>query len=110
MKVIKNCLSVIVGLYPVVIVGTCLVAVCVLFVGNCFGGQARQHIFKTLKSNTEGLEREISVYDYTGKRIECWRGKTTINTSHGDVDFILNGKRNVVRGGIVIIKEVDNDD
>jgi hypothetical protein len=102
MRFIENSLSAIIGL--------CLVVVCVLFIGNCFGGQARQHIVKTFQSNTVGLEREISVYDYTGKRIEYWRGKTTIDTSHGDVDFILNGKRNVVRGGIVIIKEVDNDD
>lgn len=102
MRFIENSLSVIIGL--------CLVAVCILLVGNCFGGQARQHIVKTFQSNTSGLEREISVYDYTGKRIDSWRGKTTISTKDGDVDFIIDGKRNIIRGGIIIIKEVDNRD
>lgn len=102
MRFIENSLSTIIGL--------CLVAVSVLLVGNCFGGQARQHIIKTFQSNTAGLEREISVYDYTGKRIDFWRGKTTIDTKHGDIDFIIDGKRNIIRGGIVIIKEVDNND
>lgn len=102
MKFIENSLSAIIGL--------CLVVVCVLFVGNCFGGQARQHIVKTFQSNTAGLEREISVYDYNGKRIDFWRGKTTIGIKNGNIDFIIDGKRNVIRGGIVIIKEVDSHD
>lgn len=54
-----------------------------------------------------GLDRTLTVYDYNGKEIRTYEGKMDIeiSPSNDKVLFDLDGKRNIIRGGIVIIEE-----
>ena len=56
-----------------------------------------------------GLNRIVSVYDYSGKLIKTYEGKVDIGGSpdgSGEILFDLNGKRTIINGGIVIIDEI----
>ena len=64
--------------------------------------------FKSLNSELNGgLNRTLTVYDYNGKEIRTYEGKMDIEVSPSNdkVLFDLDGKRNIIRGGIVIIEE-----
>ena len=64
---------------------------------GCTGSQQRG--IKSFKSNmVGGLDRTITVYDYNGKPIKQWIGKT-------ETDFIVDGKKVVIHGGITIVEE-----
>lgn len=56
-----------------------------------------------------GLNRIVSVYDYSGKLIKTYEGRVDIGGSpdgSGEILFDLNGKRTIINGGIVIIDEI----
>ena len=65
---------------------------------------------KTINSDFNGgLNRIVSVYDYSGKLIKTYEGKVDIGGSpdgSGEILFDLNGKRTIINGGIVIIDEI----
>ena len=52
-----------------------------------------------------GLNRTVTVYDYTGDPIKSWSGKIDISESENEVWFDLNGKRTIIQGGIIIVQE-----
>lgn len=64
---------------------------------------------KDLKSDfTGGLDRIITVYDYSGEKITEYKGRCDVEeSSSGDnkILFDLDGKRHIIYGGIVIIDE-----
>ncbi len=66
---------------------------------------------RTLKSiNSEyagGLDRTVTVYDYSGNEITSYTGKIDVEDSEtgGKVKFDLDGKRTIIYGGIVIVQE-----
>ena len=66
---------------------------------------------RTLKSiNSEyagGLDRTVTVYDYSGNKITSYTGKIDVEDSEtgGKVKFDLDGKRTIIYGGIVIVQE-----
>lgn len=64
---------------------------------------------KSLKSDVGGgLNRTISVYDYSGKLIKSWTGKFDVaeNPNKNQVYFDdQNGKRVIIDGGIIINEE-----
>ena len=65
---------------------------------------------KSINSNMNGgLNRIVSVYDYSGKLIKTYEGKVDIGGSperSDEILFDLNGKRTIINGGIVIIDEI----
>ena len=52
-----------------------------------------------------GLERTVTLYDYTGKKIERWTGKFDVSESENEVYFDVDGKRVIIHGGIVVNEE-----
>ena len=71
---------------------------------GCTGSQQRG--IKSFKSNmVGGLDRTVTVYDYNGKPIKQWTGKIDIAESETETDFIVDGKKVVIHGGITIVEE-----
>jgi hypothetical protein len=64
---------------------------------------------KSIKSDVGGgLNRTISVYDYSGKLIKSWTGKFDVaeNPNKNQVYFDdQNSKRVIIDGGIIINEE-----
>ena len=70
------------------------------------GCASMQRDMKTISSDWGGgLNRTVTVYDYTGNPIQSWTGKIDISESENEVWFDLNGKRTVIQGGIIIVQE-----
>ena len=83
-----------------------LVAVVLLSVvlAGCTGSQQRG--LKSFKSNVVGgLDRTVTLYDYNGKVVRSWSGKIDISDSQLETDFLVDGKRVIVHGGITVIEE-----
>lgn len=81
-----------------------------LFVGilmmieGCTTSQQRE--LKSLKAEwLGGVERKVTVYDYNGKIIKTYEGKIDMSKSEREVDLLLDGKRIIIHGGIVIAEE-----
>lgn len=84
------------------------VATSIIFLSGCTSSFERE--MKSWDSEMNGgLNRVITVYDYNGDVIKTYEGKIDIetSTSNDKVLFDLNGKRNIIFGGIVTIEEVD---
>lgn len=70
------------------------------------GCASMERDMKTITSDWGGgLNRTVTVYDYTGNPIQSWTGKIDISESENEVWFDLNGKRTVIQGGIIIVQE-----
>lgn len=79
-------------------------ALSALVVSGCTGTQERG--IKNIKSNwTGGLNRTVTLYDYNGKPIRSWEGKIDMSESVHESDFIVNNKRVIIHGGIVVAEE-----
>lgn len=83
------------------IIGAMLIGV-TLFAGS-------SSVKRSVKSVTSdlggGLERTVTLYDYTGKEIERWTGKFDVSESENEVYFDVDGKRVIIHGGIVVNEE-----
>lgn len=83
------------------IIGAMLIGV-TLFAGS-------SSVKRDVKSITSdlggGLERTVTLYDYTGKEIERWIGKFDVSESENEVYFDVDGKRVIIHGGIVVNEE-----
>ena len=81
-----------------------VITVLAITVTGCTGSQERG--IKNIKSNwTGGLNRTITLYDYNGKAVRTWEGKIDMSESVNETDFIVNGKRVIIHGGIVVAEE-----
>lgn len=81
-----------------------VIIVLAITVTGCTGSQERG--IKNIKSNwTGGLNRTITLYDYNGKAVRTWEGKIDMSESVNETDFIVNGKRVIIHGGIVVAEE-----
>lgn len=70
------------------------------------GCASQQREMKTISSDWGGgLNRTVTVYDYTGNPIQSWTGKIDLSESENEVWFDLNGKRTIIQGGIIIVQE-----
>lgn len=90
-----------------------------LLVGSIIGGiivvaivimgssQSSQRMVKDMLSDYRGgLNRTITVYDYSGKQLEQYTGKFDVEYKpDGSVKFDIDGKRTVITGGIIINQE-----
>lgn len=80
------------------------ITILAITVTGCTGSQERG--IKNIKSNwTGGLNRTITLYDYNGKAVRTWEGKIDMSESVNETDFIVNGKRVIIHGGIVVAEE-----
>ena len=85
------------------IIAMILVLITILSLTGC---ASMQRDMKTISSDWGGgLNRTVTVYDYTGNSIQSWTGKIDISESENEVWFDLNGKRTVIQGGIIIVQE-----
>ena len=85
------------------IIAMILVLITILSLTGC---ASMQRDMKTISSDWGGgLNRTVTVYDYTGNPIQSWTGKIDISESENEVWFDLNGKRTVIQGGIIIVQE-----
>ena len=71
--------------------------------------EGTQRTIKTTVSEwTGGLDRTATLYSNDGKPIKTWKGKFDLQeATHTDRCrlFDVNGKRNVICGGILVIEE-----
>ena len=81
------------------------------FVYSLITSEGVKRSFKSLESNFGGgLNRSAVLYSYDGKQLDFWQGKFDIRETAGQGGdncrtFDLEGKRNIVCGGILVIKE-----
>lgn len=70
--------------------------------------ESQQRKLKTIKSDwSGGLNRTVTVYDYSGQKIKSWSGKFDVKeTDRNSVYFDTSeGKRVIISGGIIINEE-----
>ena len=84
-----------------------IVAVIIIVLSMCTGCASWRRSWKSFKSDiTNGLERTVTVYDYSGEKIKSWSGKFDVSESETEVYFDNeDGKRVIIHGGIVINEE-----
>ena len=84
-----------------------IVAVIIIVLSMCTGCASWRRSWKSFKSDiTNGLERTVTVYDYSGEKIKSWSGKFDVSESETEVHFDNeDGKRVIIHGGIVINEE-----
>lgn len=79
-----------------------------LIVYKAFFTESGSRWVKSVKSEyTGGLERIAVLYSYDGKVLDTWEGKFDVAPAGNDVCrlFDIDGKRNMVCGGILTFKE-----
>lgn len=83
-----------------------------LFIFTQCTGASWERTKKDLKSNYGGgIEREVTVYSYTGEKINSWTGKFDISAQSNEVKFDMeDGRRVIIRGGIVVSEEVKENE
>lgn len=65
-----------------------------------------QRFSKGLESNWGGgLKRTVTLYDEHGKLLRQWYGKIDIADATDELDFIVEGRRIIIHGGIAVIEE-----
>ena len=85
------------------IIALALILVTIFMLTGC---ASMERDMKTITSDWGGgLNRTVTVYDYTGDPIQSWTGKIDISESENEVWFDLNGKRTIIQGGIIIVQE-----
>ena len=84
-----------------------IIAMVAVLILACTGCASWQRSIKSIKSDMgNGLDRTVTVYDYSGKKIDSWSGKFDVSESENEVYFDDdNGKRVIIHGGIVINEE-----
>lgn len=70
----------------------------------CTAAQKRD--LKTMSSDwSGGLDRTVTLYDYNGNEIRSWSGKFDVSDNDQETYFDINGKRVIIKGGIVVNEE-----
>ena len=65
-----------------------------------------QRFSKGLESKLDGgLERTVTLYDYNGNAIRRWTGKIDMSDATDETDFLVNGRRIIIHGGISVVEE-----
>ncbi len=86
-----------------IIVGFLLAGITIM-VNGCTSSQKRE--LKSLEANwLGGVDRKVTVYDYNGKVIKVYEGRIDMSKSEKEVDLLLDGKRIIIHGGIVVAEE-----
>ena len=63
-----------------------------------------QRASKSFKTNIMGgAKRTVTLYDYSGKAIKRWSGKIDLSDSENETDFLVDGRRVIIHGGIAVM-------
>ena len=91
--------------WAVVVSGIC-VGIIVAFVFMLLNTGRMQRTTKSIKSNIMGgVQRTATLYDYSGNVIKRWSGKIDMSDSERETDFIVDGNRVIIHGGIAVIED-----
>lgn len=84
-----------------------LVLITVILVSGLLGGcSSCSRMSKSIGSDFGGgLNRTVTLYDYSGNKLREYSGKFDVSESENEVYFDLNGKRVILHGGIVVNEE-----
>ena len=85
-----------------------MVLISIICVSCLLGGcSSCSRIGKSISSDMGGgLNRTVTLYDYSGGEIKSWSGKFDVSESENEVYFDdQNGKRVILHGGIVVNEE-----
>ena len=74
----------------------------VVLVASC--NSTRQHV-KTIKSNTVGITRVVTLFDANGKPIRSWEIDSTYKASGTGIDFIDKNDKFTAINGTFIVEE-----
>jgi hypothetical protein len=83
----------------------CIVSVLlcvVVLIASC--NSTRQNL-KTIKSNTVGISRVVTLFDANGKPIRSWEIDSTYKTSGTGIDFLDKNDKFTAINGTFIIEE-----
>lgn len=73
---------------------------------GCTLDEADSREWKSIQSNWRGgLYRTLTVYSESGEKIQSWTGKFDIDNSNDRTLFDIDGKRVIIKGGIIISEE-----
>lgn len=84
------------------------VLITVILVSGLLGGcSSCSRMGKSIGSDFGGgLNRTVTLYDYSGEEIRSWSGKFDVSESENEVYFdTQEGKRIIIHGGIVVNEE-----
>ncbi len=84
-----------------------ILATIICMSGMLGGCSSCSRMSKSISSNMNGgLNRTVTLYDYSGGEIKSWSGKFDVSESENEVYFDdQNGKRVIIHGGIVVNEE-----
>lgn len=80
-----------------------VLAAILMMLSGCASWQRNKKSF--VSDISGGLHRTLTVYDYNGNEIRSWTGKIDVDNMEDRTVFDMDGKRTVIRGGIIIIQE-----
>jgi len=82
-------------------------AVCIALLALVPGCQCWHLFTADVASQTSGLNRKVTVYDYSGHVLGTWNSRTVIDADSGGLTtfFDSTGNRVLVNGGILVSVE-----
>ena len=87
--------------------GIMALAFIIIIVIVVFNSASVKRSIKSVESNlNNGMDRTITVYDYSGKEIKHWTGKFDVTESETGIMFDdQDGRRTIITNGIIINEE-----
>ena len=84
----------------------CVAIMIVAFISILSGCASWEREMKSISSDLSGgVNRTLTVYDYNGEAIQTWTGKMDVSNENDRTMFDMDGKRTIIRGGIIVVQE-----
>lgn len=84
----------------------CAAIMIVAFISILSGCASWERGMKSISSDLSGgVNRTLTVYDYNGEAIQTWTGKMDVSNENDRTMFDMDGKRTIIRGGIIVVQE-----
>lgn len=84
----------------------CAAIMIVVFISMLSGCASWERGMKSISSDLSGgVNRTLTVYDYNGEAIQTWTGKMDVSNENDRTMFDMDGKRTIIRGGIIVVQE-----
>lgn len=84
----------------------CAAIMIVAFISILSGCASWERGMKSIGSDLSGgVNRTLTVYDYNGEAIQTWTGKMDVSNENDRTMFDMDGKRTIIRGGIIVVQE-----
>jgi hypothetical protein len=91
----------------VIILLVIFVALIASFIFTFFTATGKRHLKNIVSNTSGGLDRVVTVYDYSENKVKTYEGKIDIEDYEegSKIKFDLNGKRIIIYNSPVIIEE-----